>query len=111
MARHQYVILTQAQPGRDSEFERWYDEQHLGDVCKVDGVVRATRYRIDEQKVTGLEAPHWLSLAVYEIESDDPKSVMDAIAAAAGTSAMPLSEALSQAGMVQLLAHEVAVSG
>lgn len=112
MPRHHYVILSQAEPGREAEFDQWYDTQHLSDVCKVDGVVSARRFIIDVQKVTELDgAPRWTSLAIYEIESDDPTGVMNAISEVAGSDAMPLSDALSQTGMIQLLAHQVAEAG
>lgn len=104
MAIHQYVILSRAVPGQEAEFERWYDEQHLGDVARVPGVVSARRFKIGWQNTTALDAPQWQSLAIYEIDAADPKAVIAAIGAVAGSAVMPLSDAMTQDGMVQLLA-------
>ena len=43
MPRHQLVVLTQAVPGREEEFHRWYDEHHLPEIVDVPGVVGAVR--------------------------------------------------------------------
>jgi hypothetical protein len=103
MARYQYVILGQAVQGREDEFDAWYDNQHLGDVARIRGVVSARRFNVEWQKTTELEAPHWRSLAIYEIEADDPRAVVAAISAASGTEAMPISDAMTKSGLVQVL--------
>lgn len=108
MPKYQYVIISQSAPGREQEFDDWYSNQHLPDVCKVDGVLSARRFVIDVQKTTELDAPQWRSLAIYEIESDDPEGTMQAISALANTEAMPLTDALDKTGMVQLMVHQVA---
>jgi len=103
MARYQYVILARSVEGRQEEFERWYDEVHLADVMKVPGVVSAKRFRVLNQVVEGLTAPAWCSLAIYEMETDNPKAVRANIYKLSGTAAMPLSDALSMDGMIQLI--------
>ena len=106
MARHQYVILSRAVAGREGEYDSWYDNQHLGDVARIPGVVSAKRFPVAWQKTTELDAPQWRSVAVYEIESEDPQAVVAAISAASGTEAMPFSDAMTKSGMVQLLVSE-----
>jgi hypothetical protein len=103
MARYQYVILSQSVAGEQEKFERWYDEVHLADVVKVPGVVSARRFRIKSQVVEGIEAPAWCSLAIYEMETDDPEKVKRTIYKLSGSEAMPLSDALSMDGMIQLI--------
>jgi hypothetical protein len=59
------VVLTNAVEGRDDEFNRWYDEVHLGDVVhKMGGFASARRFR----RVG--EGP-WGYLALYEIAGGD----------------------------------------
>ena len=107
MAVAQYVVLTTAKTGRQDEFERWYDELHLDDVVAVEGVIKASRFRIVQQDVSGIDAPQWCSLAIYEIEADNPQEVVARISATAGTMAMPTSEAMSRDGLVKILASKV----
>jgi hypothetical protein len=107
MGRYSYVVLTQAQPGREAEFDRWYDQRHLDDVACIPGIVAVQRFNVILQKVNNLAAPKWRSLAIYEIDADDPQSVLNAISAVSGTDVMPLSEALNRDGLVQVVGEPV----
>jgi hypothetical protein len=89
--RYKMVVLTNATDGNDAEFNRWYDEQHLGDVLAIPGVVGAKRF-----KIVGL-ADKWRYLAIYELETDDPEAVAAELNTRAGTDAMPISAAMDVA--------------
>jgi hypothetical protein len=103
MTRHQYIVFTEAAPGRGEEFEAWYDGQHLPDLLRVPGVVGAKRFRVD--KITaGEKTPDWVSLAIYEIESDEPDSVIAEIMRRSGTDEMPLTDALVAPTVMQVMA-------
>src|SRR5262245_27966160 len=89
-----YVVLTDAKPGHLDEFEEWYDRRHLSDAVAVPEVRSAKRYRL-MSKITDREEPSpWCSLAIYEIEADDPVEVTRKLSALANTAAMPISDAL-----------------
>lgn len=106
MALHQYVVLTRAVEGKNAEFERWYDEQHLGDVVALPGVLSAKRFRLVSTGAIGMEAPHWDSLAIYEIDAEDPNAVLQSMVKVANTEKMPLSDAMSGVGL-QFLVKQV----
>ena len=107
MGRYSYLVLTQARPGREAEFGRWYDERHLDVVARIPGVVATRRFKVVHKKVTNLDAPQWCSLAIYDIEADDPRTVLNSIYAVSGTAAMPLSEALNRDGLVEVIGEPV----
>jgi hypothetical protein len=107
MGRYSYVVLTSAREGRENEFRRWYDDRHLDDVRKIPGIVAARRMNVIKQIVNNMEAPQWHSLAIYEIEAEDPDTVLQAISAVSDTEAMPLSPALNKFGLIQVLAEPV----
>lgn len=107
MAHYTYLALTRAVPGREAEFDSWYDNQHLQDVARMPGIVSARRLHVDWQKSNDFDAPEWRSLAIYEIEADDPQLTIAAIRAASGTELMPFSDAMTKTGMVQLLVRPV----
>jgi hypothetical protein len=73
--RHLYLALTNAAPGRDDDFNRWYDTFHQREViANVPGFVAGRRYRLDPLQRTGTgvgEQASWQYLAIYEVESDD----------------------------------------
>lgn len=104
MGRFSYVVLTSAHEGREEEFLRWYDERHLDDVKKIPGVVDARRFDVVHQDVNTIQAPKWHSLAIYEIEAEDPQSVLKAISAVSGSEVMPLTPALDKFGLIQIVA-------
>ena len=89
-----YVVLTDAKPGRLDEFEKWYDGQHLKDAVAVPEIRSAKRYRLINKITDQVEPPPWCSLAIYEIEADDPVEVTRKLSAMANTTAMPLSDSL-----------------
>ena len=108
MARFKYIVLSRAHPGREEEFAEWYASQHLGDVARMPGVVGAQLVRLDFQRVYEIDAPQWTLLTQYELEGDNPEAIIDSIKAASGTEAMPMSDALTKAGMIQAAGHVIA---
>ncbi len=60
-----------ADPSREAEFNKWYDEVHLPDILETSGFVRASRY-----ENTNPDDAHGKFLAVYEIETDDLTSTL-----------------------------------
>ncbi|KAH8824114.1 hypothetical protein DL96DRAFT_247481 [Flagelloscypha sp. PMI_526] len=67
-----YLLIVQTEI-KDSdeakdEFHRWYEEEHIPLLSKVNGFIRARRFRL--QAVNGNEKPNTY-LALYEIHSPD----------------------------------------
>jgi hypothetical protein len=77
-------------PGREAEYNDWYDNQHLGDVLKVPGFVAAQRFKLARPQ-SDLPGPY---LALYEIEASDPQATLALLTRLGGTQEMVLSEAL-----------------
>ncbi len=94
MARHILLVLSNADGGRDDEFNDWYTDVHLRDVLAVDGFVAAQRFRVaDAQLQPDRPAPHRY-LAIYEIEADDPGAPLQALLSGVMSGAIPLSDTL-----------------
>ncbi len=58
-----FVVGTNPPPGKESEFNEWYDDVHVPMLLKAPGMVRATRYQLVGEK-EGI--PKYL--AIYEME-------------------------------------------
>lgn len=99
MARYVYTIFSNAVPGKEDEYNRWYSEQHLDDVLRVPGFVAAQRFRLALEDAA---APAQY-LAIYELETDDPHKTLAELHACAGTRAMPISPALDAVTLKALL--------
>lgn len=99
MKRYNLIAMTNPKEGQDEAFNAWYDDVHIGDVFKLPGVVGAQRYRLSDSQYRD-EEMEWKYMAVYEIETDDIQATFDALRAASGTDAMPLTDAISPDRMV-----------
>jgi hypothetical protein len=90
MAQYFFVVFTDAVPGKEAEFNAWYDAQHLADVLRVPGFVAAQRFKL-AQPQSDLPARY---LALYEIETDDPQAALADLTSRSGTAQMVMSETL-----------------
>lgn len=91
MAKHVLVVFTNAAPDRDGEFNKWYDEVHLGDVLGVDGFRAAQRFKLSEAQV--MDDRTYEYLAIYEIDADQVDKALSALSAGSGT--MEISSAMA----------------
>lgn len=107
MARYTYAVLSTGAAGREEEFRTWYKEQHLNDVARMPGVVSARLLFPHFQVSDGMGVPQFSALALYELESEEPQAMIDAMFAKAGTDEMPLTDAMDMTGLLQFVGQEV----
>lgn len=94
MGRYVFVVHSNPVAGREDEYNEWYSNRHLDDLRAVPGVVSARRYKLAEQQAR--EAPQqYRYLALYEVETDDPQSFIDALTNGAANGSIPRSSALA----------------
>jgi hypothetical protein len=91
MAKFVMIVPSSAKPGRDAEYNDWYDGVHLVDVCAVPGVVSGVRYEAHQSSPSKPEADY---VALYEIEADDPTTVLAEINRRIGAGEMKLTDSL-----------------
>lgn len=83
MPRFLYVAFSDPLPGREAELEAWYDNLHLSQVIDVPGFVSAQRYAALETCDGPIRRRR--NMVIYEIEADDPASVIAALRERRGT--------------------------
>lgn len=81
MTRHILLVHSDPTPGRDDDYNQWYDDVHLPDVLEVRGFVAAKRY-VAAPSIHD-EMPDRRYLAIYEIETDDLPGALRALSTAA----------------------------
>jgi hypothetical protein len=91
--RHMMCVMTLPAPGKEKEFERWYDEQHVPDVMRVAGVVSGQRFRLSALQQKAPPFPHTY-FAFYELDTDDVAGFNKELLSRVGTPRMPLTDAL-----------------
>jgi hypothetical protein len=95
MKRFKLLVLSNPREGRDQEYNDWYTKRHLAEVVAIPGFVSAQRFKLTDPM--GFPHDHRY-MAIYEIESDNPKAVMDDMMSRSGTPTMVISEALDLEG-------------
>jgi hypothetical protein len=94
MGKYVLVVPSSATEGRDNDYNQWYDNQHIHDICAVPGVKSGRRFV--PSSVSPMPAPANY-LAIYEIETDDIGGVMGEMNKRAQAGQMPMTDALDMA--------------
>jgi len=73
---HKAVMIAFTSPTSDTteaDYNAWYNDKHLHDVAAIDGVVRASRYKIvhDLETLPGVTGPTQKYMAIYELAASD----------------------------------------
>jgi len=94
MAKYTFIVLTNPVEGKESEYNDWYNRQHIPDVLNVPGFVSAQRFRLADTQMSrdGNRAHKYL--AVYEIETDDLAATLKELRARGGTAEIVPSDAI-----------------
>lgn len=90
------MVVSNPVEGREDEFTEWYNNVHVPDVLKVEGVLTGHRYELTHIPTEGLAPPKNQFLAVYEVEGD-ADAILAELRAKGGTAEMPVSEAFDRA--------------
>ena len=85
MPRYKMIALTRPLEGREDEYNDWYQNVHLGEICAMPGVKSAQRYKLAAPLAGYDDRPY---LAVYDIEVDDIRQTLGAIGAASASGKM-----------------------
>jgi hypothetical protein len=86
---HVLVVYSSPVAGQESEYNQWYDEQHLKDVLQAPGFLAAQRFKLPDEPD---RAPCYLAL--YEMRTEDPEAALAELTSRAGTPHMIISDAL-----------------
>ncbi|MBV8134304.1 MAG: hypothetical protein JO121_01505 [Deltaproteobacteria bacterium] len=94
MAKYAFIVLTNPVEGKESEYNDWYNRQHIPDVLNVPGFVSAQRFRLADTQMNRDENRAHKYLAIYEIETDDLAGTLKELRARAGTAEIVPSDAI-----------------
>ncbi len=92
MAKHIFLVLSNAVDGKDDAYNDWYDNTHLGEVVQVPGFVGGQRFKLTGEPTRG-EASHKY-MAIYEMDTDDPQGAIAALGAAIEGGEIQMSDAI-----------------
>ena len=69
MTRHLRMAFGNALEGLDDDFNRWYNDTHLGQILEIPGYMAAQRFELSSTQV--ISNPPYKCVALYEVETDD----------------------------------------
>jgi hypothetical protein len=64
------IVLTDARPDVEGEFNRWYDESHVPGLLQVPGYRSGLRFRLVDDPAIAHHGGRFRYLALYEIEDE-----------------------------------------
>lgn len=91
MAKFLMVVTSGAKDGRDTEYNEWYDNTHIHEICAIPGVISGRRYDAAQITPNPQPAPY---LAIYEIEAEDPGVVLGEMMRRSQAGEMSMSDSL-----------------
>ncbi|SNQ45804.1 conserved hypothetical protein [Frankia canadensis] len=66
------VYSSPSSPDREDEYNKWYNEIHLAEVCAMPGILSAVRFSMSEaQMVPGVTVAGHRYMAIYEVDAPD----------------------------------------
>lgn len=71
--KHLVLILTEPTPGKEDEFNRYYEDLHLDEVLATTQLKSAQRYKLVDQAGESCPLPY---LAVYESEAESAGDII-----------------------------------
>ncbi len=71
--KHLVLILTEPTPGKEGEFNSYYEDLHLDEVLATTQLKSAQRYKLVDQAGESCPLPY---LAVYESEAENAQDII-----------------------------------
>jgi hypothetical protein len=102
MQKHVMLVYSDPTPGREDEYNAWYNDVHLKEVLATEGFVRAQRFKVSDI-MPGVTDHKYV--AIYEIEADDLEGAMAALKS--GIPGMTMSDAFNMKTSRTVLASAV----
>ena len=89
------LLLTFSDPveGQEAEYDDWYQNVHLPQVCRIPGIRSAQRFRLVDTGDAKSEGPR--NVAVYQLDGD-PQQVFQEMIGQARSGALDRSSSIDQ---------------
>ena len=100
MPRYKMITLTRPVPGREGDYNHWYQDVHLPQVMGIPGLVEAQRFHVERVMAGDDGLPY---AAIYEIETDDIDAVLGAINAGMTSGELTMTDAVDASHSLALV--------
>ena len=93
MPRYKMIVMSDPLPGREEEFDQWYQNVHLPEMVALQGFKSARRLR---QCATLGARKSYSHAVIYEIETDDIDAVVNNLVQVAEDAELTMSDAMDR---------------
>jgi len=100
MGDYSLLVWSEPHPGQEEIYNDWYDNVHLAEVCAIHEFVGAKRFKFEGVGPTPREY-----LAVYDIQTNEPSTIIDRLMAASAT--MNMSPAINVETTIMSLVRKI----
>ena len=100
MATHLFIAFSNPVPGREDEYNTWYDNVHVPEVNAIPGYISGQRFKLVANTTGEMPGQY---LVIYEMETKDPIAAYDGITKAMESGKMIVSNALHAESLVAAL--------
>jgi hypothetical protein len=76
MAKLQMLVFSNPAAGRDDEYNRWYDEVHLGEVLEIPACSAAQRFELTDVQMRDDQAFRYLAIYEFDCEAAEAKEAL-----------------------------------
>ena len=80
-------------PEQDQEYNDWYDDVHIPEVCSVAGIVSARRFKLSTVQRNLVDASTPRYVAIYDLDAPDIQPIADELGARLADGRMHMSDA------------------
>lgn len=96
MNEYVLVVYSNPAPGREDEYNDWYNNQHLRDVLAQPGYVSARRFKLTEFKLDeAMPDPSHQYVAFYNMVTDNPEQALNEMKARVEAGVIGLTDAMA----------------
>jgi len=89
------VYSSPSSPDREDDYNKWYNEIHLPEVCAIPGILSAVRFRMsEEQMAPGVTVSDHQYMAIYEIDASDFQALLAELVARSRDGRFTMSDAI-----------------
>ncbi len=93
MTHYVLAVMSAAKEGRDDEYNQWYDSRHMDEMLAMPGIVSGRRLQVAPGSPGTPPARY---LTEFDIDADDPQTVLGEMARRAQSGEMSVTDAVDQ---------------
>lgn len=104
MPRYRMISFSRPVPGREDDYNHWYQHVHLPEIMPFPGMIGAQRFHVSHFMAGDDSLPY---VAIYELETDDIDGALAAINDGLATGRLTMTDAVDGSLAFAVVAREL----